>query len=91
MTDEDLLLGADQIVQARRAVEKLAGLPEAAPPGLPRGRLQNAEAAAERWGDEVVGWKVGATSQEVQKLFGMAEPVYGPVFKQTRVCEALHA
>ena len=39
--------------------------------------------ATELWDDEVVGWKVGATSKEVQTLFGMAEPAYGPVFKQT--------
>ncbi len=39
--------------------------------------------AAERWGDQVVGWKVGATSKEVQKLFDIGEPVYGPVFKRT--------
>ena len=36
--------------------------------------------AASRWPDEVAGWKVGATSLEVQKLFGISHPVYGPVF-----------
>lgn len=34
------------------------------------------------WPDEVVGWKVGATSKEVQSVFGISQPVYGPVFKK---------
>jgi 2-keto-4-pentenoate hydratase len=39
-------------------------------------------AATERWPDEVAGWKVGATSLEIQRLFGISEPVFGPVFKR---------
>jgi 2-keto-4-pentenoate hydratase len=39
--------------------------------------------ATELWNDELVGWKVGATSKEVQALFGMVGPAYGPVFEQT--------
>ena len=35
------------------------------------------------WSDEVAGWKIGATSKEVQSVFGISEPVYGPVFKRT--------
>jgi 2-keto-4-pentenoate hydratase len=83
MTEEDLLLGADQILQARRSVGKLAGLPEAHRPGSLADGYRMQQVAAERWGDEVVGWKVGATSQEVQKLFAIGEPVYGPVFKES--------
>ena len=29
--------------------------------------------------NDVAGWKVGATSKEVQELFGIAGPVYGPI------------
>jgi 2-keto-4-pentenoate hydratase len=83
MTDEDLRLGAEQIVHARRAVEKLAGLPEPLRPRTIEDGYRMQSAAAELWGDELVGWKVGATSLEIQKLFRMAEPAYGPVFKQT--------
>ena len=83
MTEEDLLLGADRILQARRSVGKLAGLPEAHRPGSLADGYRMQQVAAERWGDEVVGWKVGATSQEVQKLFAIGEPVYGPVFKES--------
>ena len=39
------------------------------------------EAVVRQWGDEVAGWKVGATSRETQKLFGISEPIYGPVFR----------
>src|SRR5262245_13039755 len=63
MREEDLLRGAERILDARRSVAKLDGLPE---PFRPRSlddgyRMQLA--AAQRWGDEVAGWKVGATSQ----------------------------
>jgi 2-keto-4-pentenoate hydratase len=44
-------------------------------------RIQRA--ATERWDDEIAGWKVGATARQVQKLFGVAEPAYGPVFRKT--------
>jgi len=37
----------------------------------------------ERWDDEVVGWKVGATAKQVQQLFGVSEPAYGPVFRKS--------
>ena len=33
------------------------------------------------WPDRIAGWKVGATSKEVQTLFEVTEPIYGPVFQ----------
>ena len=75
--------GAGRIVEARRAVQKLAGLSDACRPRTLAEAYEMQRVATEQWGDEVVGWKVGATSAEIQKLFGMAEPAYGPVFKQT--------
>ena len=83
MTREELRQGASRIVEARRAVQKLAGLPDACRPRTLAEAYEMQRVATEQWGDEVVGWKVGATSAEIQKLFGMAEPAYGPVFKQT--------
>jgi len=41
------------------------------------------KAAIAGWPDRVAGWKVGATSLEIQTLFGISEPVYGPVFAKT--------
>jgi 2-keto-4-pentenoate hydratase len=80
--EPDLEAGAVEIVEARARGTKLTSL---ATPHHPRSltdayRMQRA--AATRWRDELVGWKVGATSLEVQKLFGISHPVYGPVFKR---------
>ena len=83
MTEEDLLSGANLIVEARRAIGKLHGLPDAHRPTSLDDAYRMQGLATERWGDDVAGWKVGATSVEIQKLFGMTEPAYGPVFKQT--------
>ncbi|MFO1066931.1 MAG: fumarylacetoacetate hydrolase family protein [Geminicoccaceae bacterium] len=41
--------------------------------------IQDAIVAAEP--AALAGWKVGATSREIQRLFGIDEPVYGPVFR----------
>ena len=87
MTREELRQGAGRIVEARRAVQKLAGLSDACRPRTLAEAYEMQRVATEQWGDEVVGWKVGATSTEIQKLFGMAEPAYGPLFKQTVFCE----
>jgi 2-keto-4-pentenoate hydratase len=83
MQEEDLLRGAERILDARRNVAKLDGLPEPLRPRSLEDGYRMQQAAAERWRDEIAGWKVGATSQEVQKLFGIGEPVYGPVFEKT--------
>src|SRR4029077_10800574 len=60
-----------------------AGLADACRPRSLEDGYRMQRAATERWRDEQVGWKVGATSKEVQTLFGMPEPAYGPVFKKT--------
>ena len=39
------------------------------------------EVLTDQWDDEVAGWIVGATSQEIQRLFGISEPVYDGVFR----------
>lgn len=39
--------------------------------------------AAAAWPDRLAGWKVGATSREIQALFGIGEPICGPVFART--------
>jgi 2-oxo-3-hexenedioate decarboxylase/2-keto-4-pentenoate hydratase len=74
---------AGRIVEARRTLNVLDDLSGAAQvPTLDDGyRIQRA--AIERWDDEIAGWKVGATARQVQKLFGVSEPAYGPVFRKT--------
>src|SRR5262245_57689176 len=83
MTEEGLRRGAERIVAARAAVTKLDGLPDAERPRTLEDGYQMLRIAAERWGDTPVGWKVGATSKEVQARVGIDEPVYGPLFKST--------
>jgi 2-keto-4-pentenoate hydratase len=83
MTEEALRQGADRILAARAGVAKLDGLPDAERPRTIEDGYRMLRVAAERWRDAPVGWKVGATSKEVQAMFGIAEPVYGPVFETT--------
>src|SRR5262245_1845445 len=83
MTEEGLRAGAERIVAARAAITKLDGLPDAERPRTVEDGYRMLQIATERWGDEPVGWKVGATSREVQAMFGIAEPVYGPLFRTT--------
>jgi 2-keto-4-pentenoate hydratase len=83
MTEEGLQRGAERILAARAAVTKLDGLPDAERPRTIEDGYHMLRIATERWGDAPVGWKVGATSKEVQARFGIDEPVYGPLFKST--------
>jgi 2-keto-4-pentenoate hydratase len=77
---DDLEAGAAEIVEARARGLKLKSLSPAHQPGSLADAYQMQGAATARWSDRVVGWKVGATSREVQELFGIGAPVYGPVF-----------
>jgi 2-keto-4-pentenoate hydratase len=72
-----------KLAEARRKGAQLSGLePHEQPCTLEEAyAIQQALIAA--WPDQVFGWKVGATSLEVQELFGISEPVYGPVFQNT--------
>jgi 2-keto-4-pentenoate hydratase len=83
MTEAELRRGAERIVAGRAAVTKLDGLPDAERPRTLEDGYRMLRIATELWGDAPVGWKVGATSTEVQARFGIDEPVYGPLFKST--------
>jgi 2-keto-4-pentenoate hydratase len=74
---------ARRIVDARKSMRFLDGLSwEREPPSLDEGyRLQRA--ATRLWGDQVAGWKVGATAKRMQDFWRISEPVYGPVFAKT--------
>jgi len=74
---------AHQLVEVRRNGGMLEELPET----LRSLSLSDAYSiqhhGIKHWSDEVAGWKIGATSKEVQGVFGISEPVYGPIFKRT--------
>jgi 2-keto-4-pentenoate hydratase len=72
---------ARSILEVRRSGVLIDALPASA-------QLQSMEEgyAVQRsliaqWPDRIAGWKAGATSKEVQALFGISEPIYGPVFQ----------
>lgn len=72
---------ARAILEARRTGALLDTLaPNDQPRSLEEGYAIQQVVTAE-WPDEIAGWKIGATSKEVQALLGIPEPAYGPVFK----------
>ena len=72
-----------RIVEARKSRSILEDLTGAAAVATLDDAYQIQRAVTERWDDEVVGWKVGATAKQVQQLFGVSEPAYGPVFRKS--------
>jgi len=72
---------AQSILEARQSGALLDGLaPNDQPRSLEEGyAIQRALMA--RWPDRIAGWKVGATSKEVQTLLEISEPIYGPIFQ----------
>lgn len=72
-----------RIVEARKTLNVLDDLSGAAQVATLEDGYRIQAAVTERWDDEIAGWKVGATAKQVQNLFGVSEPAYGPVFKQT--------
>jgi 2-keto-4-pentenoate hydratase len=72
---------ARSILEARRTGALLDALaPNDQPRSLEEGYAIQQVVTAE-WPDRIAGWKVGATSKEVQTLFEVTEPIYGPYFK----------
>ncbi len=83
MTSEFVQEAALTIAKARREGAILNGLPEACKPASPEDGYAVQAAFIDLWDDQPVGWKVGATAAKVQELFGLSEPFFGPVFKNT--------
>ena len=72
-----------RIVEARKSLSTLEDLTGAAAVATLEDAYQIQSAVTKRWGDEIAGWKVGATARQVQQLFGVSEPAYGPVFRKS--------
>jgi 2-keto-4-pentenoate hydratase len=79
--DDRMNRAARSILEARRSGALLDALPsDDQPRSLEEGyAIQKALTA--QWPDRIAGWKVGATSKEVQTLLEVSEPIYGPVFQ----------
>jgi 2-keto-4-pentenoate hydratase len=82
MTPEGVAQAVAAMLQARRDMRPLAGLPEAGRPASfdEAYLIQDAFVVASGLG--VGGWKVGCTSDVAQKMLNVAEPFFGPVFSQ---------
>ena len=65
--------------RVRAGGARLAGLPEACRPMTMADGYAIQEAFVASFGQAVAGWKVGATAEASQRLFGIEEPFYGPV------------
>jgi 2-keto-4-pentenoate hydratase len=72
--------GARRIAAARLAGDRLENLPEAERPKDLDDAYRLQRHLATLWDDRRIGWKVGATSDEVQRLFRISHPLYGPCF-----------
>jgi 2-keto-4-pentenoate hydratase len=79
MSSEAIAEACAQFRRVRDGGTPLAGLPEACRPVTLDDGYAIQEAFVASWGQPVAGWKVGATAPEVQRLFGVDEPFYGPV------------
>jgi 2-keto-4-pentenoate hydratase len=82
VTPEQTEQAASAIVAARRTGNLLEGLGDLTPQTMEQGyELQ--DAIIKIWDEPIVGWKVGATNEKVQELFGVNEPFHGPFFGPT--------
>ncbi len=74
---------ADLLIDARRRGLVLDALPEAVRPATLAEGYAIQDRVRQRWGERVVGWKIGATAKLVQEKFGVDEPFAGPFFAAT--------
>lgn len=82
-SEPSIMLGAEQLVRARQNGGALDDLPKGSKPRtLAEGYAMQRQATV-AWSDKIAGWKVGATAASVQSLFGISEPIFGPVFAKT--------
>lgn len=82
MTPEQTKEAARIVSTARKECMLLEGLGDLTPRTMEHGyELQ--DAIIQIWNEPIVGWKVGATNEKVQELFGVNEPFHGPFFAPT--------
>ena len=83
MTPETSREAARAIADARRNQTLLAKLPtELTPETLEDGYAIQRD-FMEIWPERLIGWKVGATAEKVQEIYGLSEPFFGPLYDGT--------
>lgn len=78
---ESAIEAAQMLATLRKSGETIAELPGHCKPASLEEGYAIQRAFLEHWPDDLVGWKVGATSPASQQLFGVTAPIYGPFFK----------
>ena len=79
MSPEAIRAAVERLVEARRTGQALTGFPESCRPQTLADGYAIQDAFVSAWGQPVAGWKVGCTATATQRLFGIAEPFYGPI------------
>lgn len=80
MTPEAVDQAVRELLQARRTMTRIPGLPAACCPNSMGDAYIIQKALIDRIELPVAGWKIGCTSEVAQRILGVAEPMYGPVF-----------
>ncbi len=82
--DQDAIAeAARRISAARRGGEALAELPPKCTPRTLEAGYMVQSVFRDGWGEPPAGWKIGATAGDVQALYGLSEPFFGPFFDTT--------
>jgi len=83
VTPQQIEQAANILGAARRNNQQLKGLEDGlTPAGMDEGYALQ-DAFMRIWEEPVAGWKVGATAEKVQELYGVSEPFCGPFYAPT--------
>lgn len=83
MTPQQIEQAAGALRAARKTNNMLAGLDAGLTPATMDQAYALQDAFMRIWREPVAGWKVGATAEKVQELYGVSEPFYGPFYAPT--------
>ena len=81
MTPNAVEHAATLLVAARRNRRPLDALPETCRPRSAEEGYAVQKIVIGLWGEEIAGWKSGATALAIQQRFGLDEPFLGPIFR----------
>lgn len=83
MTPEASLEAAQIIAEARRKKTILPKLPDHLTPDTLEDGYLVQNAFMDIWPERLIGWKIGATAEKVQEIYGLTEPFFGPLYDGT--------
>ncbi|GBE44573.1 2-hydroxyhexa-2,4-dienoate hydratase [bacterium BMS3Bbin10] len=83
MTPQQIEQAAGALKAARKDNRMLAGLDDGLTPRSMEDGYALQDAFMRIWEEPVAGWKVGATAEKVQELYGVSEPFCGPFYVPT--------